>query len=196
MFRPIDRDHWINPAAATHIALTRENVSALRHMIYESPPSVWESRLSFTAHLKRIDIPATAHGALYRLMAAEPDKERVTCVDLVDIDLMLDGHLSLFVATASEGRERQSHDALRSALNGSLVNTTRCGVVYSAASESFSLNKMYEALDDLGSFDQFQEANICCVITSVIDNEPPKCAHRIELWVASESGVKAEQMSE
>ena len=187
MFRPIDRDHWINPAAATHIALTRENVSALRHMIYESPPSVWESRLSFTAHLKRIDIPATAHDALYRLMAAEPDKERFTCVDLVDIDLMLDGHLSLFVAAATEGRERQSHDALRSALNRSLVNPTGCGVVYSATSESFSLNKMYEALDDLGSFDQFQEADICCAITSVFENEPPKCAHRIELWVAHES---------
>ena len=85
--------------AGTHVALTRENVGALRHIIYESPPSVWESRLSFTAHLKRIDIPATAHGALYRLMAAQPER-RLTCIDLVDIDQMLDGHLSLFVAAA------------------------------------------------------------------------------------------------
>ena len=190
MFRPIDKYHWVNPTTATHIALPPKTVSALRDMIYKSPHGVWNSRRSFTAHLKRIDIPSTVHGALYRLMAAEPDKERVTCVDLVDIDLLFDGHLSLFVAAATEGRERQSHDALRSAFNRSVVNPTGCGVVYSATSESFSLNKMYEALDDLGSFDQFQDANICCAITSVFDNEPPKCAHRIELWVASESGAK------
>ena len=90
MFQPKAINNSSAITAATHIALTRANVSALRHMIYESHASVWESRLSFTAHLKRIDTPATAHGALYRLMAAEPDKERVTCVDLVDIDLLFD----------------------------------------------------------------------------------------------------------
>ena len=191
MFRPIDKYHWVNPTTATHIALPPKTVSALRDMIYKSPQGVWNSRRSFTAHLTRIDIPSTVHGALYRLMAAEPDKERVTCVSLVDIDLLFDGHLSLFVAAATEGHERQSHDALRSALNGSLVSPSRCAVVYSATSESFSLNKMYDALCDLGSFDQFQDANICCAITSVFDNEAPKCAHRIELWVASKSGAKS-----
>ena len=190
MFRPIDRDHWINPAAAMHIALTRANVSALRHMIYESPPSVWESRLSFTAHLKRIDIPATVHGALYRLMAAQPER-RLTCIDLVDIDLMLDGHLSLFVAAAPKGCERQAYDALRSALHASHAKPTICGFVNSASSEYLDLNKYYEALDEIGSFDPFRRSNISFITTNVFDEAPAQCAYRFEIWVASESGVKA-----
>ena len=168
--------------AATHIALTRTTVSALRHMIYESHPSVWESQLSFTAHLTRIDIPVALHGALYRLTAAQPE-QRLTCIDLVDIDHMLDGHLSLFVAAAPKGCERQAYDALRSALNASNAKPTICGFVNSASSEYLDLNKYYEAFDEIGSFDPFRHSNISFITTNVFDEAPAQCAYRFELWV-------------
>jgi len=52
-------------SAAAHIALTATEVSALRHMNYESRASVCESRLSLTAHLRRIEIAADVYRALY-----------------------------------------------------------------------------------------------------------------------------------
>ena len=189
MFRPIERDHWINPTAATHIGLQPNMVSALRHMIYESPVSVWESRLSFTTHLKRIEMPVSVYGALYRLMAAKPE-ERIGCVDLVDIDLMLNGHLSLFVAASPKGCERQAYDALRSALNASHVKPSMCGFVNSASSEYLNLHKYYEARDAIDSFDQFRDPNLPLISTNVIDGAPAQCAYRFEIWVASESGAK------
>ena len=158
-------------------------------MIYESPRSVWVSRLSFTSHLKRIDIPATIHGALYRLMAAKPE-ERLGCVDLVDIDLMLDAHLSLFAAAAPKGRERQAYDALRCALNVSRVKPTMCGFVNSASSEYLDLNKYYEASDEITSFDQFRDSNITFITTNVFDATPSQCVYRFEIWVASEKAAK------
>jgi hypothetical protein len=190
VFRPIDKHHWINPATATHIALPPKTVSALRDMIYKSPPSVWESRPSFTEHLKRIDVPLGVHEALYRLMAAKPE-ERLTCIDLVDIDLMLDGHLSLFVAAAPKGGERRAYASLRSALNSSNVKPTMCGFVNSAGSEYLSLDRYYEALDEIDSFDQFRDSNISFVTTNVFDDAPSQSAYRFELWVASESGAKS-----
>ena len=190
VFQPKAINNSTAITAATHIALTRANVSALRRMIYESPVSVWESRHSFTAHLKRIDIPATVHGALYRLMAAQPER-RLTCIDLVDIDLMLERHLSLFVAAAPKGHERQAYDSLRSALNASRVKPTIIGFVNSASSEYLDLNKYYEAFDEIGSFDPFRHSNISFITTNVFDEAPAQCAYRFEIWVASESGVKA-----
>lgn len=176
--------------AATHIALTPQTVRALRQMIDESPPSVWESRLRFTAHLKRIDIPFILHGALYRLMAVPPEK-RLNCVDLVDIDLMLDQHLSLFVASALKGRERHAFDALRRALNANRLKPTIGGFVNSAASEYLNLDKYYEAQDEISAFDQFRNSNIPFIMAAVSDNAPRECAYRFELWVASETGAKA-----
>ena len=176
--------------AAMHIALTRTTVSALRYMIYESPARVWESRLCFTAHLKRIDVPVSLHDALYRLMAVPPEK-RLNCVDLVDIDLLLDRHLSLFAAAALKGGERPAYDALRSVLNASKIKPSICGFVYSAASEYLNLDKYYEAQDEISSFDQFRDSNIPFIMAAVSDNTPPKFAYRFELWVASESKLKA-----
>ena len=190
MFQPKATNNSTAIPAATHITLTRANVSALRHMIYDSPVSVWESRLSFTAHLKRIDIPATVHGALYRLMAAQPER-RLTCIDLVDIDLMLDGHLSLFFAVAPKGCERKAYDTLRRALNASNAKPTICGFVNSASSEYLDLNRYYEAFDEISSFDLFRHSNISFITTNVFDEAPARCAYRFELWVACESGLKA-----
>lgn len=173
--------------SATHMELTRATVVALRRMIFESPASVWESRLSFTSHLKRIDIPFSLHDALYRLMAVPPEK-RLNCVDLVDIDLLLDRHLSLFVAAAPKGRERHACDALRRALNASTLEPTICGFVISAASEYLNLDKYYEAQDEISSFDQFRDSNIPFIVAAVSDNAPAECAYRFEIWVASASG--------
>ena len=181
---------FVNPTkltVATHIALKRTTVSAIRYMIYESPARVWESQLSFTAHLKRIDIPSTVHGALYRLLAARPER-RLGCVDLVDIDLLLDRHLSLFVAAAPKGREREAYDALRSTLNATNAKPTICGFVNSASSEYLNLHKYYEARDEIDSFDQFRHSNISFITTNVFDEAPAQCAYRFEIWVASESG--------
>jgi hypothetical protein len=186
MFRPIDKDHWIDPSAATHIALPPKTVSALRDMIYESPLSVWESRLSFTEHLQLIDIPLAVHGALYRLMAAKPG-ERLGCVDLVDIDLMLDGHLSLFATAAADGRERQAYEALRCALTVSNVKPMICGFVSSASDEYIDIHKYCEACDVIDSFDQVGES-VRLITTNVFDEAPSQCAYRFELWVASQRG--------
>lgn len=149
MFQPRAIVNSTDITAATHIALTRANVSALRHTIYESHASVWESHLSFSAHLKWMDVPVTLHGALYRLMAVKPEK-RLNCVDLVDIDLMLDRHLSLFVAAAPKGRERHAYDALCRSLNAKRLKPTVCALVNSAASEYLDLDKYYEAQDEIG----------------------------------------------
>ena len=176
--------------AATHIGLPPKTVSALRRMIYESPLSVWESQLSFTGHLKSMDVPVTLHGALYRLMGVKPE-ERLNCRDLVDIDLMLDRHLSLFVAAAPKGRERHAYDALRSSLNANHLKPTVCAFVNSAASEYLDLDKYYEAQDEIGSFEQFRDSNIPFIMAAVSDCAPPQCAYRFELWVASESGAKS-----
>lgn len=178
-----------NLTAAMHIALARTTVSALRRMIYDTPASVWESRVSFASHLKRIEIPVSLHDALYRLMAAPPEK-RLNCVDLVDIDLLLDRHLSLFVAAAPKGRERHAFDALRRALDERKIKPTICGFVISAASEHLNMHKYYEAQDEIGSFDQFRDSNIPFIMAAMSDNAPPQCAYRFELWVASESGAK------
>ena len=190
MFQPRAIVNSTDITAATHIALTRANVSALRHTIYESHASVWESQLRFTAHLKWMDVPVTLHGALYRLMAVKPEK-RLNCVDLVDIDLMLDRHLSLFVAAAPKGRERHAYDALRSSLNANHLKPTVCAFVNSAASEYLDLDKYYEAQDEIGSFEQFRDSNIPFIMAAVSDCAPPLCAYRFELWVASESGAKS-----
>ena len=190
MFQPKAIAKSTDITAATHIALPPKTVSVLRDLIYKSPPNVWESQLSFTAHLKRMDVPVAIHGALYRLMAVQPEK-RLNCVDLVDIDLMLDRHLSLFVAAAPKGCERHAYDALRSSLNASRLKPTICGFVNSAASEYLDLDKYYEAQDELGSFDQFRDSNIPFIMAAVSDNAPPQCAYRFELWVASVSGAKS-----
>ena len=190
MFQPRAIVNSTDITAATHIALTRANVSALRHTIYESHAGVWESHLSFSDHLKWMDVPVTLHGALYRLMAVKPEK-RLNCVDLVDIDLMLDRHLSLFVAAAPKGRERHAYDALRSSLNANHLKPTVCAFVNSAASEYLDLDKYYEAEDEIGSFEQFRDSNIPFIMAAVSDCAPPLCAYRFELWVASESGAKS-----
>ena len=176
--------------AATHIAVTRTDAKSLRHMIYECPANVWVSRLNFTAHLKRINIPAVLHGALHRLMAVPPEK-RVGCVDLADINLLFESHLSLLTAAAPKNRERQALDALRRALNASGLKPTVCGFMISAADEFLDLNKCCEACDAVVPFEPLRHSNISFITAIVLDEAPAQCACCVDLWVASDLGAKA-----
>ena len=94
----------------------------------------------------------------------------------------------------SQGDERQVYDSLLNALNASRVQPTMFGFVNSASGEYLDLNKYYEALDQIGSFDQFRDSNVKCLSTNVVDDAPADCARRFEIWVASERGRSRDKL--
>jgi len=159
-------------------------------MIYEGPVSVWESRISFTKHLGEIAIPDDLHGAIYRLMAA-PTRERINCVDIADINVLLGGNLSVFVAAAPKRREGAAFDALSHAMHTSNLKPDVCCVVHSGSRECEDRNGVADDYQPIDWFHQFRGSMITFIKTVVADDAPPQHAYRFEIWVASGSGAKS-----